>query len=261
MIQELTKENLQKLGYNKNDVNELFNTIDTFILQSNNGNIFVSKPENKFYTGVDFYRITYFKNGNLRFPYNCPDLVNEYFGLALIEFLEKQKTLLGLLFNEKDQFNKFISNEIERTQKRIDSQKEFLLKMKYHKFESKENDIQICESYINYLKVKQQPEDVKHQHPKFDPNYWNNDCFELFKYLYDCYYIETKRQLTNIWFYLKENRNTKYNLKATKEQYTVFIFENYQIRITNFDKAPTKWEDKEYKTIEDHRINFEDTLK
>lgn len=121
---------------------------------------------------------------------------------------------------------------------------------------------------VLYKKVKQpqqneavKPDEVKKElHPKYDPNLWNNECFELFKYLYDCYYKTTKRQLTNIWFYLKENGNTKYNLKATKEQYESFIFENYQIKITNFDKAPTKWEDKEYDTIDDHRINFEDTL-
>jgi hypothetical protein len=165
MIQELTKENLQKVGFKKDDVNELYSTIDTFTLQCNDGNIFVSKPENKFYTGIDFYRVTYFKN--VRFPYKCPDLVNEYFDLALIEFLAKQKTVLGLLFNEKDQFNKFISNEIERSQQRIDSQKEFLLKMKHHKFESKENDIQICESYINYLEAKKSTK----------PNAFNPDEF------------------------------------------------------------------------------------
>lgn len=175
MIQELTKENLQKVGFKKNDVNELYKTIDTFTLQCNDGNIFVSKPENKFYTGIDFYRITYFKNGSLLFPYNCPDLVNEYFDLALIEFLAKQKTVLGLLFNEKDQFNKFISNEIERSQQRIDSQKEFLLKMKHHKFESKENDIQICESYINYLEAKK-PSQAKPTKPKNEfKDFFNTD--------------------------------------------------------------------------------------
>jgi hypothetical protein len=115
-------------------------------------------------------------------------------------------------------------------------------------------------------KAPQQDEDImsdniKVQHPNHDPNLWNNDCFELFKYLFDCYYISTKRQLTNIWFYLKENGNIKYNLKATKDQYVNFISENYQKEITNFDKAQTKWEDKEYQTIYDHRKNFEDTLK
>jgi hypothetical protein len=105
------------------------------------------------------------------------------------------------------------------------------------------------------------PDEVKNIHPKFNPNYWNKECFELFKYIYDEYYKGTKRQLTNIWFYLKEYQSNKYNLKATKEQYEIFILENYQIKITNFDKAPTKWEDKEYGTINEHRINFEDTLK
>ena len=42
-------------------------------------------------------------------------------------------------------------------------------------------------------------------HPNFNPNLWNRDCFELFKYLFDNYYSKTKRQLINIWFYLNEN--------------------------------------------------------
>lgn len=134
----------------------------------------------------------------------------------------------------------------------------------------------LIKAYFEYLELyqkaidkKQQsqqpeavkPDEAKQQHPKFDPNLWNNDCFELFKYLYDCYYKSTNRQLTNIWFYIKESGNNKYILKATKDQYKDFILKNYQINITNFDKAQTKWEDKEWHTIDDHRIIFEDTLK
>lgn len=154
MIDKLTKENLQKLGFKENDVNKLYNTIDTYNLQGSEGKVFVSKIENKIYTGIDFYRKIYLNNGSLRFPNNCPDLVNEYFDLALVEFLEKQKTVLRLLYNEEDQFNKFKSNEIKSMQIKIEGHKEFLLKMKRHPFESKENDIQICESYINYLNNK-----------------------------------------------------------------------------------------------------------
>lgn len=138
-----------------------------------------------------------------------------------------------------------------------------------------ENDIEygsffhfkpLLEKRISELIGTQQPGAVKsegtiNQHPKFDPNLWNNDCFELFKYLYDCYYKSTNRQLTNIWFYLKENGNSKYNLKVTKDEYRDFMLNNYQKNITNFDKAQAKWEDKEYNTIDDHRINFEYTLK
>ena len=106
------------------------------------------------------------------------------------------------------------------------------------------------------------PDEVEMKtHPKHDPNLWNKDCYELFKHLYDCYYKNTKRQITNIWFYLKENGNTKYILNATKEQYEIFILGNYHIKITNFDKAQTKWEDKEYDKIDEHRLIFEDNLK
>lgn len=98
-------------------------------------------------------------------------------------------------------------------------------------------------------------------HPVFDPNLWNRDCFELFKYLFDNYYKGTKRQLTNIWFYLKEQNTGKYVLKATKKKYTVFISDGYKKTIKNFDKAQQKWEDKDRPSIHDHRINFEDGLK
>lgn len=161
MILELTINNLVENGYSLQIATELFQTETTFNLKCNEGNFYVSKEENKVYTDIDYYRKVCFEIGSLRFPYNCPDLVNEYFDLALVEFLEKQKTILGILFDRKEQVNNFISNEIKITRQRIESQKEFLLKMKHHKFESKENDIQICEGYINYLKKKEQTESVK----------------------------------------------------------------------------------------------------
>lgn len=105
------------------------------------------------------------------------------------------------------------------------------------------------------------PDEVTTKHPKHNPNYWNTDCFELFKYLYDEYYKGTKRQLTNIWFYLKEYNNQKYILSITKDLYKDFIIENYGIVITNFDKAQQKWEDTEYRKLDEHRQNFEDGLK
>jgi len=110
-----------------------------------------------------------------------------------------------------------------------------------------------------------QQNDSEIKHPKYNPNYWNNDCFELFKYLINEYYKGTTRQITNIWFFLKEydrnNNGRKYILKITKDDYKIFIKENYKITITNFDKAPQKYEEKEYPTMNDHRQNFEESLK
>ena len=174
MIQELTKENLQSLGFNENEVNKLYSTTENYTYQSNNGNIFVSKTENKIYTGIDFYRITYFENGNLRFPYNCPDLVNEYFDLALNEFLQKQKSILGLLYNETDQFNKFILLETKQSELIIKEQKDYIELYDKRQWHNKEKIINILESYINFLKLKQQPKAVK-------PNekYKNENLFKV----------------------------------------------------------------------------------
>jgi hypothetical protein len=103
-------------------------------------------------------------------------------------------------------------------------------------------------------------DEIKKTHPKHNPNLWNSECFELFKYVFDEYYKGTNRQLTNIWFYLKEYQSPKYVLKATKENYKIFIKGYYNKVITNFDKAEQKYPN-EYNTIDDHRQNYENTLK
>lgn len=107
------------------------------------------------------------------------------------------------------------------------------------------------------------PEDKKNvdQHPDFNPSLWNEPCFNLFKYLKDNYHTKSKRQITNIWFFLKEYKPSQYNLKATKDKYKEFIIKNYSIEISNFDKAQAKYEDTEFQTMNDWRIKFEDTLK
>ena len=116
------------------------------------------------------------------------------------------------------------------------------------------------------MAIPQQHETIKDDrtsqlHPKCDPNLWNNNCFELFKYLYDCYYKNTNRQLTNIWFFLKYNVDDTYVLKATKDEYGSFILKNYIKTISNFDKSQHKWSEKELPTLQDHRINFEENFK
>lgn len=101
---------------------------------------------------------------------------------------------------------------------------------------------------------------------KHNPNLWNEDCFELFEYLFSEYYKGTIRQITNIWFFLNEydrnNSNRKYVLKCTKNDFKDFIKKEYEIIIKNFDKATAKYEDKEFPTLKEHLQNFENlTLK
>ena len=177
---------------------------------------------------------------------------------------ETTKEVLGSYFF--DLYIKSIKDNLENIEADVKDMRDLLYCENDVEYDSFFHFKPLLEKRISELIGTQQPGAVKfegtiNQHPKFDPNLWNNDCFELFKYLYDCYYKSTNRQLTNIWFYLKENGNSKYNLKATKDQYKDFMLNNYQNKISNFDKAQAKWEDKEYNTIDDHRINFEDTLK
>ena len=151
MIYELTKENLLNAGLNETDANKLFNTIDNQTLQCNEGNFFVSKPKNKFYTGVDFWRESYFYNGNLSFPFACPELMSEYYKLALTEFLEKQKELFGTVFIEKNQTENFIKLETKRNEEIIKEHKDYIELHNKRQWKSKERLINILETYIQFI--------------------------------------------------------------------------------------------------------------
>ena len=106
-----------------------------------------------------------------------------------------------------------------------------------------------------------EPVESNVKHPEHDPNIFNKDGFELFKYLFDNYYKKYKRELMNIWFYLKEYDPNKYTLLASKDQYKAFVLKNYQITITNDEKAKYAYNDKAYPIMNNHRVNFEKRLK
>lgn len=170
MILELTKENLQYLGFNKTQVNTFYNTIDTNTLQCNDGNIFVSKPENKCFTGIDFYRKTYFFNGRLRFPFACPEILSEYYNLALTEFLAKQKKLFGMVFNERNQTDTFILQEIKRNEEIIKEHKTYIERYNKRQWTGKEQTINILETYIQYIKNQSQQSETLQQNKTGNTN-------------------------------------------------------------------------------------------
>jgi hypothetical protein len=155
MILELTIDNLINSGCSNETANKLFNTLGNLNYQGDDGKYYVSQVENKFYTDTDFYRKTYFELGRLRFPYQCPELLPDYYELTLVEFLKKQKEIVGAaLFNEENQTQKHILNQIKESENSIDDFKHYINKMKHFKFESKENDIQRREAYIHFLKTE-----------------------------------------------------------------------------------------------------------
>lgn len=154
MIDKLTKENLQKLGFKENDVNELYNTTGDYNLQCNEGNVFVSKTEDKLYTGIDMYRKIYFTEKNISFPFRCPDLFDEYFELSLAKFFEKQKAELSIHFDEKTQFGKFILLETNRSKEIIKDTKEYIKEHTGRSWEGKKRANNILETYIQFLDNK-----------------------------------------------------------------------------------------------------------
>lgn len=216
-----------------------------------------------------------FKDYKRDYFHNLNEFLNEFEDNNELYFIKEQKSILEIhlgkfkevvinLVDEdenKDEILDLFRNRINTT----DRIKEFLETRK----QELENESSKAIKHVDLdckIKSDQQSgavklDEVTSAHPKHDPNYWNADCYDLFKYLFDEYYKGTKRQLTNIWFYLKEHENKKYILNATKDFYKDFIKENYNIVITNFDKAIQKWEDKECKKIDEHRQVFEGNFK
>lgn len=247
-IFDLTLQNLVDCGLTKKDAIEFLNTKGNYILQSNQGNFFVSEEEKKVYTGIEFYRKTCLNSGDLKFPYNCPDLITEYYDLALSEYLQKQSKLLGLLFNEKEQQNKFIDIEISRTKERINSQREFLSKMKRLKFSFKENEIEICEAYIQYLKRKKdevkQPQQIetdemllKNQEIKI----FNSDFgFTLFIKMYEHYKAENTHLANFSFLFFAMEKDF---LVCNQADFVRFLeTEKYDISIGKIDNRQLEWQ-------------------
>ena len=196
------------------------------------------------------------------------EFLNEYEDNTELYFIKEQKSILD---SQLTKFKDVVMNLVDE-----DENKEEILDL----FRNRINTTDRIKAFLEQRKQQLEKESVftiksnspqRHEsikdyrasqlHSKYDPNLWNNDCFELFKYLYDCYYKNRNRQLTNIWFFLKNHTGSAYVLKATKDEYTAFILEKYQKKLSNFDKALDKWNEKELPTLQDHRIEFEGALK
>lgn len=104
-------------------------------------------------------------------------------------------------------------------------------------------------------------------HQPHDPNLWNKEAYELFKYLYDYYYLDgrsTNVKLASIWHYFNDYKHLdrikepKYILHATKDQYTEFI-KSYEIKLTNMDKRNSYYNTHK-STIDGHLENYEKGL-
>ncbi|MCF7569475.1 hypothetical protein L3X37_14065 [Sabulilitoribacter arenilitoris] len=241
-IFELTIENLKNYGLSSIQAIEFYEAKGT--LQCDEGNFFVM--ENKVYTGIEFFRQTCFNNGELKFPFNCPNLFPEYFDLALNEYRQEQKQILGKLYNESDQLKKFVNVQIKFMQSRIEAQKEYLLKHKYHKYKNREKEIIVCEAYIQYLKRKidesQETETNKHDEvllKNCKPKIFKNDLgFTLFTKMFELYKDENK-----------DNANFSFLFFAMKKDFLVCSqvdFVNF-LQSENYDRNINKIDSRQWR--------------
>lgn len=131
-----------------------------------------------------------------------------------------------------------------------------------------EKYIALKENYTQLLNEKlkskeDNPEQTKKQ-IKFKPTDFNKDGFELFSYLIENYVELTKetgqkKRLSNVWHFMKNDNEKKdaYKFHFTKDDYKKYIFITYGIKITNTDKSPNKYAEKDLPSLKGLRIQFE----
>lgn len=123
-------------------------------LQYNGKLFYYSVSEQKIFTGIEAYKKTYFKKDKISFPLNYPDLIHEYYKLALNKYLEAEKEYSIVMFDDIIATKEFINIEFTENNERIKSLEEFLQKMKHHTFNSKEQLLKYCKRYNLFLKEK-----------------------------------------------------------------------------------------------------------
>ena len=160
MILELTKENLVKCGFDNEQITKLIEWDNYSQFLFNDTCYYATNIENKIYTKNDGYKKYYFKIDGIHFPIDFPDLIPEYFDLALKNYLDNKKVLLNTMFVEADQKKKFISNEIENKKNSIEVLKQDIKNKRYLIRDNKTKQIDILDSYISFLenKLNEQPQ-------------------------------------------------------------------------------------------------------
>ena len=240
MIIELTKENLQKCGFDNEDIERLieWNNHASFLL-INNTCYYANNIEKKIYAEIDGFKKYYFENGTISFPMSCPDLIPNYFDLFLKNYLDEQKTLLNTMFVEADQKKKFVLNEIEKIKSSIEVHKEDLKIKKYLIRDNKKKQIDILDSYLNFLKNKlnEQPqqkketskpdEATKEKHSKI----FVENAFDIWEQMFESFKINKTKRTDLSFMYEVMLYDKLIHKTVSKKNIEDWINETYQFEI------------------------------
>lgn len=151
---ELTKDNLQKCGFDNEQILKLLEWDNYAMFFFKDTCYYATNIEKKIYTEIDGFKKYYFENGTIAFPLDCPELIPKYFDLALKNYLDEQILLLNTMYVESEQQKDFILKEIERTKKSIDNQKELIKTHPNFNTKTKIDFISILNAYLNLLNNK-----------------------------------------------------------------------------------------------------------
>ena len=165
----------------------------------------------------------------------------------------------------KKEFYSFKMNSYE-DKYTLDEKKE-LERLKLAKIESKDPDFDILKKrYLKYLNEVDDNQETKGKKvTKFDPKQFNEDGAKLFEYLVENYIdldkqYGLKKRFTNVWHFMKNDNNKKntYKFYFTKNEYKLYVFTKYDLKITNEDKTENKYNEVDLIQLRDHVLAFED---
>jgi hypothetical protein len=258
MIIELTKENLQNCGFDNENIDRLIEC-DNYVSFLFKGTCYYANNiEKKIYTEIDGFRKYYLENGTISFPMDCPDLIPNYFDLALKNYLDKQILLLNTMFVESDQKEKFVLNEIEKIKRRIEVLKKDLKIKIYLINENNKKQIDILDSYLNFLKNKldEQPQQIKIAIPNnIKPNLRNDifegNAIELFKYYYDCKAMVNNNRVHFRFLFEVMKKDGFIHDTVSLGQYIKFITKDFgyvdtELKSIDLNSSPNKQNLKDY---------------
>lgn len=123
-------------------------------------------------------------------------------------------------------------------------------------------DFQFCMQeiilWLNSKSVSQYPKDqiTERGNPKFNRNNWNENAFELFKYLDENYNKKGNVKFINIFKFLKEADKKIYAFNFTEREYREFIIKSKSITITKFSTAEFAYIDKELPILNSFEVLF-----
>lgn len=121
MEEKLTAEKLTEYGFDSDNIKRLL-TWPNIEMSYDNGKdfYFASNIDSIIYTGNEAYRKVYFKDkSNVTFPFQCFDLIPEYYQLKRDAFLIEQQKRYGTTFDKMDECRTFKENEITKTEEKI----------------------------------------------------------------------------------------------------------------------------------------------